>query len=133
MTSLVTSTPAGTPSSVATSAGPCDSPAVSQRNTGPVSHEAAAGGADAGHANGPEGHCLPGAVRSLRRSERLRAVDHQAEVLTTAVREGRSLATALGVKRKDSGEIAALHSGESLTVPGGIHMPEAVLLVDPLE
>ncbi|GAA1894847.1 hypothetical protein GCM10009716_00910 [Streptomyces sodiiphilus] len=29
---VVTGTPAGSPSSVATSAGPCDSPAVSQRN-----------------------------------------------------------------------------------------------------
>ncbi|GAA0516347.1 hypothetical protein GCM10010390_18320 [Streptomyces mordarskii] len=30
--SVVIGTPAGSPSSVATSAGPCDSPAVSQRN-----------------------------------------------------------------------------------------------------
>ena len=33
MSALVTRTPAGTPSRSATSAGPCDSPAVSQRNT----------------------------------------------------------------------------------------------------
>src|SRR5687768_17090958 len=40
MSALVTSTPAGTPSSSATIAGPCDAPAVSQRNTATVWHGA---------------------------------------------------------------------------------------------
>ena len=38
MSSVVTATPAGSPSRIATSAGPCDSPAVSQRNMAEVFH-----------------------------------------------------------------------------------------------
>src|SRR3954453_10670535 len=38
--SVVTCTPAGTPSRIATSAGPCDSPAVSQRNMQTIVYDA---------------------------------------------------------------------------------------------
>src|SRR4051794_5231649 len=127
MTSLVTSTPAGTPSSVATSAGPCDSPAVSQRNTAPVSHEAAAGGGDAGHANGPEGHCLPGAVRSLWRSELLAEANRQPERLVSVLE--RRVAVALRDEREGVGKGAAERRLVFLAVPGDIGEPDVVLVV----
>src|SRR3954466_11927551 len=52
MSAVVTRTPAGRPSSTATRAGPCDSPAVSQRTMPPLCRSVALPGG-VGHANRP--------------------------------------------------------------------------------